>query len=203
MHSVKPEELSSRDSHRLLTSLFIPRPIAFVGTRGTDGTLNCAPFSFANGVSSKPPVMMISISDGPGGTTKDTLRNIQDTGEFTVNLVTRSMADQMHESSARYAPDVSEFQKVGLTPRESTLISAPGIADSPVTLELKLRETLRPQGTRTTLVLGDVVLYHVDGDCLENGEMVPDGMDVVGRLGKDTYAVINDIFRLPPAEVRD
>ncbi|MBL6975579.1 MAG: flavin reductase family protein [Deltaproteobacteria bacterium] len=201
MHSVKPEDLSPRDSHRLLTSLFIPRPIAFVGTIGLDGTPNCAPFSFANGVSSKPPVMMVSVSDGPGGNPKDTLRNIQDTGEYTVNLVTRTMASRMHEASGRFPPQVSEFEKVGLAIRRSHLIDAPGIAESPVTLELRLRETIRPQGTRTTLVLGDVVLYHVDEERLVGGELVPDGLDVVGRLGKDTYAVINDIFRLPAVEV--
>lgn len=198
MAIVEPEGLSAKESHRLLTSLFIPRPIAFVGTVSTEGVTNCAPFSFANGISSQPPVMMISISDGPGGTPKDTLRNILATGEFTINLVTESIARKMHESSGPFPPAVSEFDEVGLTPLPSRLISAPGITGSPVTMELKLRQSLRVEGTRTTMVLGDVVLFHVDDDFFEDHMLRPEGLDVVGRLGRDTYTVVREIFRLPP-----
>lgn len=199
MATIDPASLSPRDAHRLLTSAFVPRPIALVGTIGPDGVTNCAPFSFANGVSSHPPVMMVAIS-GRAGSQKDTLRNILATGEYTINVVDEPLMERMHRCSAAFPPEVSEFVAVGLTPRPSLRVRAPGVAESPITMELRLREAIAVAGTGTTLVLGDVVLYHVADAVLSDGAVVPERLRAVGRLGKDVYTVITSTVRLPPVE---
>ena len=200
MLDIEPGTLSRGAAHRLQTSVFVPRPIAFIGTVSPEGVTNCAPFSFANCVSSRPPVMMVAISDRRGGVRKDTLRNILATREFTISIVTEAIAERMHGASASFPPEVSEFEKVRLTPRPSRKVRAPGIEESPITMELALRDAIPVAGTDVTIVLGDVLLYRIDERLLEGGMVVPERLLAVGRLGVDTYAVVREPFRLPPVE---
>ena len=193
-----PGELSRRDSYLLLTSLFVPRPIAFVGTCSANGALNCAPFSSTAGVSSAPPMLIVSIGDKGRGQKKDTLVNIEETGVFTINLVNEDIMEAMHQSSSPFPPDVSEFDEVGLTVLVSEKISAPGIAESPVTMEMKLRQLIRLDDARVTLVLGEVVLFHVRDEVLKDGVVCAETMKPVGRLGKDAYVVVREATQLPP-----
>ncbi len=202
MKDIDPAGLSRQEGHHLLTSLFIPRPIALVGTVGPEGVFNCAPFSFANGVSSMPPVMSVAISDRRDGVPKDTLRNIRATGEFTISVVTEAILDRMHRSSAFYPPDVSEFEAVGLTPRPSVRVRAPGVAESPIVMECTLRAEIPIEGANTTLILADVRMFHIDQSVCTDGIVDPVKLRAVGRLGVNTYAVIDRPIRLPPAEVR-
>ena len=197
MAQIDPGELSRRDGYFLLTSLFVPRPIAFVGTCSESGNLNCAPFSFTAGVSSAPPILMVSIGDKGRGLKKDTLLNIEETGSITINIVDEDIMGAMHQSSSPYAPEISEFDEVGLTVRPSLKISAPGIAESPVTMEMKLREVIRLEDARVSLVLGEVLLYHIRDDVLRDGLVCAEAMKPVGRLGKDSYAVVREAIRLP------
>lgn len=197
MIHIDPGTLSGAAPHRLLTSLFVPRPIAFVGTLGPTGVPNVAPFSFAAGVSSQPPVMMVAISDRKGEP-KDTLRNIQATGEFTINIVTEPVLEPMHRSSFPYPADQSEFEQVGLTVRPSRTIRAPGVAECPITMELRLRECIPVEGAATTMVLGNVVLYTIDESVWDGQAVDALKLQPVARLGQDAYAVIRDVVRLPP-----
>jgi flavin reductase (DIM6/NTAB) family NADH-FMN oxidoreductase RutF len=198
LRAIDPADPDKREAHRLLTSVFIPRPIAWVGTVGLDGTPNLAPFSFANGVSSAPPVMMVAISDRRDGVPKDTLRNILATREFTISIVTESLMERMHRSSAPFPPEVSEFAALGLTPRPSLRVAAPGVEESPITLELTLREAIPVAGTGTTIVLGDVRLFRIDESLLADGLVDPERLRAVGRLGVDSYSVVDRCVRLPP-----
>ena len=107
---VNPSSLSDRAAYRLMISAFVPRPIAFVSTRSPAGVDNCAPFSFSMGVSSHPMVLAVSIGERDGRP-KDTARNILDTREFVVNLVTEAIAEKMNRASGDYAGTVSEFDE--------------------------------------------------------------------------------------------
>lgn len=198
MPIIAPETLTGSQPHHLLTSLFIPRPIAWVGTLGRSGVPNLAPFSFAAGVTSSPPVMMVSISTRRGQE-KDTLRNIRETGEFTINIVSERLLQRMHQSSFAYGPDQSEFEQVGLALRPSQRIAAPGVADAPVTMELKLRHIIPVPGTDATMVLGDVLLFVIDDDVWDGTAVSAEKLAPVGRLGVDAYTVVRDVVRLPPA----
>src|SRR5436190_7131277 len=102
MKSLAVADMDGRDAYRLLISIVGPRPIAWVSTLGTDGTLNLAPFSFFNAVASRPMTVMISIGNR-GQAPKDTLRNVQQTGEFVLNLADEALARQMNESSGEWS----------------------------------------------------------------------------------------------------
>ena len=131
---VDPSSVPERQAYRLMISAFIPRPIAFVSTVSRTGIDNCAPFSYTMGVSSVPMVLGVSIGERDGRP-KDTARNILDTREFVVNLVTESIAEKMNIASGDYAPGVSEFDEAGLTRAPSEVVRPPRIADSPVNFE--------------------------------------------------------------------
>ena len=198
MVMIDPADLSKREGYFLLTSMFIPRPIAFVGTASPQGILNCAPYSFAAGVSANPPIMSVSIGDKGRGQKKDTLANIEDTGVFTINMVDEGIMEAMHLSSTPLPPEVSEFEAFGLNVRPSIMIDAPGVAESPVTMELKLRDIIRIEDARVSLVLGEVVLYHVKEEVMEDGLVSAAAMKPVGRLGKDAYTVVRETVTLDP-----
>src|SRR6266699_5574878 len=139
---VDPSALPERDSYRLMISAFVPRPIAFVSTRSLAGINNCAPFSYSMGVSSRPMVLAVSVGERDGRP-KDTARNILDTREFVVNLVTEAIAEKMNQTSGDYAGTVSEFDEVGLTRASSEVVRAPRIAESPVNFECLLIRAVR------------------------------------------------------------
>src|SRR5687768_5881193 len=115
MPSIDPSGLAKRDAYRLLISSVVPRPIGFLSTVDAAGHRNLALFSFFNGVSSSPPIVSVAIGRRRGEK-KDTLRNVEATGEFVVNLVTEEIASRMHAASADFPPEVDEFVEVGLTP---------------------------------------------------------------------------------------
>src|SRR2546426_8718329 len=128
---VDPSALPERDSYRLMISAFVPRPIAFVSTRSLAGINNCAPFSYSMAVSSRPMVLALSVGQRDGRP-KDTARNILDTREFVVNMVTEAMAGKMNVASGDYARHISEFAEAGLTPVASVAAGPPPTAEPPV-----------------------------------------------------------------------
>lgn len=203
MRDVDPAALDAVHAHRLMTGLLVPRPIAFVGTVSPAGVTNVAPFSFANGIASKPPVLMVALTPRRDGTPKDTLRNAVDTGEFTVNIVDEALMQAMHDASAPYPPDVSEFDALGIGLRPSVRIRAPGVDGAPATFECRLRQVIPVEGTTATMLLGDVLLYRVRDDLLDaEGFVDVARMGPVGRLGPDQYTVVRDVKRLAPVRTR-
>ena len=198
MPQIDPTELRRREAHMLLTSLWTPRAIALIGSRDAAGTANLAPFSFATAISSRPMLFVTSISDGPGGRAKDTLANIEATGVYTINLVNAPMLEAMHRSSGAFPPEVSEFTEVGLSPVKGERVDAPRVGESPASWEMELREVKRFDDAHTTLVIGKALLLHVAEGLVEGGEVAPERLLSVGRLGKDRYAVIADSVRLDP-----
>jgi flavin reductase (DIM6/NTAB) family NADH-FMN oxidoreductase RutF len=197
---IDPSELDRRAAYRLLTSIIIPRPIAWVGSSSLEGVDNLAPFSFFNGVSTHPPVVSISVARGRGGTLKDTTRNILETGAFSVSVVDIDRIEAMHHTSGGYRGDLSEFERVGVEAVECERIRAPRVAVAPASLECTLNRAIDLDTTH--LILGDVVAIHVRQELMTDGALDPKAISVVARLG-GAYATLGDVRVLPPPSLPD
>ena len=192
---VDPANLSVKDSHKILISVIIPRPIAWVTTLNEDGSVNAAPFSFFMGVSAQPPRLAISIG-AKKGEIKDTSRNIIKNSEFVINMVTDSNAEAMSTTSGLYDYGVDELQIAGLSTNESEKIAPPCIKESPVSMECKLEKVVDVGDKNNFLIIGEVVLFHINDDMFENGAVVPHRIHAVGRLGGTFYSHVSNIFEL-------
>jgi flavin reductase (DIM6/NTAB) family NADH-FMN oxidoreductase RutF len=193
-----PQMLGERETYKLLIGCVVPRPIAWVSTVDRSGARNLAPFSFFNAVGSNPPAVTISISyiDNPDRR-KDTLRNIEDTGEFVVNIVDEALAQAMNATSANYPLDVDEFDVAGVAPAPSVVVRPPCVAGAPVSLECKLF-TLVPVGQgpgSATLVIGVIQLIHVRSDVINERHYI-DIMKLrpIARLAGASYAYVHETF---------
>ena len=196
---IDPAALRALDVYHLMTSILIPRPIAWVGTRSADGIDNLAPFSYFMGVSSRPPALAISVSRLRGGALKDTARNILETGVFTVSMVPVALADRMNHTAAAWPAAASEFEAAGLTAAESDAVAAPYPAESPVSMACKLVHA-HDMGS-THLLVGEITLFLLDDAVLgEDGRVVARRLDPLARLGGQGYAGLGEIFSLarPP-----
>jgi flavin reductase (DIM6/NTAB) family NADH-FMN oxidoreductase RutF len=196
MPTIVPSELHPRDAYRLMISILVPRPIAWVSTQGQDGSFNLAPYSFFNGVGGTPPTIMVAMGQRQGKP-KDSLRNIQQTGEFVVNIVGAELAQQMNLSSGEYPPDVDEFALAGLETAPSIDVRTPRVALAPAAMEVKLSQIVPVEGTSYTMVIGRVLRYHLrEGLLRPNGLVDPKLLNPLARLGGDEYALLGDIFEL-------
>ena len=184
----------SNDHYKLLTGLVIPRPIGWIGTKAASGKMNLAPFSFFNAVSSEPPIVLFSAGrhiDRP----KDSVTYAEESGVFTVNLVSEDLADAMNKSSGTFAPDEDEFVIAGVTPVNGTLVDAPMVQESPANLECRVIEVI-DVGAEARMVLGEVVMIHVRDDALDGTRVNPDVIQAIGRLSGSSYVTTRDRFEL-------
>ena len=167
-HSYEPRQGHGLP-HDPFNAIVGPRPIGWISTQSATGATNLAPYSFFNAFNYVPPIVgFASIGY------KDTVRNVQATGEFVWNLATRDLAEVMNQSCAAVSPEVSEFDLTGLTPLPSTRVLPPRVAESPVTFECRSTQVLQLQGVDgapvdTWLVLGEVVAVHIDTALLKDG----------------------------------
>ncbi len=207
---IDPKNLDRPALNHLINGLIAPRPIAWVSTLSAAGKPNLAPFSFFNAFSFSPPTVAI----GPGsrnGVNKDTLRNIRETGEFTISLVNEDLAELCNATSAEFPPEVNEWEALGIEGAVSTVVKPKHVAASPASFECLVLEILElgtPELRSNSLVVGRVVRVHVD-DAAMNGNMPkPEVLKLVARMGGDTWARTSDRFELrrpdskDPAEVR-
>ncbi len=193
MKSIDPNKLTPKDTYRLLTRVLVPRPIAFVSTLSEDGTLNGAPFSFFNLVSSTPPLLSVAVNR-PDEAFKDTSRNIRERGEFVVHLVDLDNVEAINETAANLPSDESEIERSGLTPTPSEVIGVDAIKESPIRFECTLKHAIplenhgRVQGD---LFIGKIERIHLN-------EEIDKGKDpkLVARLGGEEYAEIGKTFTL-------
>ena len=183
--------------YRILSSAVVPRPIAWVSTTSAEGVDNLAPYSFFTVASVDPPIVLFAPVDAPDGL-KDTPRNVRETGEFVINLVTMELAEAMNETSATLPPEGSEFDHAGLERAPSVVVSPPRVADAQVALECTLHDLLDVGGS--TLVLGEVRYVHLDGSVTTDGKLDVRNVDAVGRLAGSFYATTRDRFAMqrPP-----
>ena len=190
-----PPALSGRERYQLLTSLVVPRPIAWVSTRSAAGARNLAPFSYFAAVSATPMLLSVSIGHR-GGVPKDTLRNIRETGVFCVNVATEAQLAQMNETSGDYAPEVDEFARAGLGAARGEVVDAPYVDGCPAVFECRLFKEVELDGAPNTLVIGEVVRVHLSDDVpLAPGTLCADtaALRPVGRLWGDLYALVGEM----------
>ncbi len=189
-HTYRP-----RDGHGLphdpFNAIVGPRPIGWIGSRGRDGSVNLAPYSFFNALSYHPPLLAFSSTSE-----KDSWRNVRETGEFTWNLVTRPVAEAMNASCAPVPYGVDEFELAGLTKLPSTLVAAPRVAESRVQFECKVTDARRLTDhagapAQAWLTIGEVMVVHIDRALLHEGLFATFDAGIVLRAGGPTaYAQI-------------
>jgi flavin reductase (DIM6/NTAB) family NADH-FMN oxidoreductase RutF len=189
------------EGYRRLTEVVIPRPIALVATVDPDGAANLAPFSFFTVVSSNPPFVAFAPQRvGRTGRKKDTLRNLEQVGEFTVSVVTEEIAERVNRCAAPLPYGDSEFEHSGLTPVAAVRVKAPLVAESPVGLECTVEEirSYGDAGGAGSLVVGRVVLMHLDPALRDpiSGRVLPERLRAVGRMGGSLWCRTLDTFPL-------
>lgn len=184
------DDLPKGQPYRLLTASIIPRPIAWVSTRSADGVDNLAPHSFFTVASSAPPVVQFT-SIGH----KDTVRNVQDTGEFVICTAPLGLMPQINTTGTNVAADIDEFDFAGVAREPSVAVGPMRVAASPVAIECRLR-SLTEVGNGI-IVLGDVVHLAIDETVLgDDGLPLADRIDPVARLGRNEWAGLGEIMRL-------
>lgn len=191
MPTFAPEDLSERETYFLLTSLVVPRPIAWVGTTSPSGVDNVAPHSFFNVISSDPPIVHFTSSGA-----KDTLANARATGAFTISVVSRPLLEAMNTTAADMPPDVSEFDHVDVTATRGEVVAAPYVTESPAAMECTVR-TILSMGSGH-MVFGDVRRIHVHDRAWGPDDRVDiAALDPVGRLSGSQYTLSEEILRHP------
>ncbi|WP_271854127.1 flavin reductase family protein [Planococcus maritimus] len=194
---IDPTQQSSKENYKLLIGSVLPRPIAWVSSVSSGGELNLAPFSFFTVASRNPPMLIFSIGEGVGartGTVKDTLTNIRERGEFVVNIVSASLANEMAKTGEHVAPEIDEFDYVGLTPISSEVVSVPRVKEAPVSMECELVQVISLGDDH--LVIGKVLRFHVQDDLYDKGRIDTTKLAPIGRLA-GTYSPVESMFTLP------
>ncbi|MGE0430708.1 MAG: flavin reductase family protein [Planctomycetota bacterium] len=202
-----PAEMSRDAFYFAMISVIIPRPIAWVSTLSAAGRPNLAPFSFFTGITSDPPSLLINVGTR-GGAAKDTARNILETGQFVVNIVTDALAQQMVQTSGEYGPEVNEFETAGVTPLAAELVMPSRVQESPVSIECELMRCVDvdsvdvPGDISAHIILGRILLIHADESVLgDKGRVDPAKLDAIGRLGGTGYCRVRDIFQMQRPKV--
>ncbi|MEQ1745138.1 MAG: flavin reductase family protein [Saprospiraceae bacterium] len=192
MLTIDPAQIPTKDLHQYILGAVAPRPIAFASTVSDDGVPNLAPYSFFNAFSSNPPILIFSSNRRvENNTTKDTLKNVQDTGEVVINVVPYAIVRQMALCSVEYGADVDEFKKAGFTPLRSERVRPFRVAESPVQMECVVEQILPlgEKGGAGNLIVCRMVLMHIAESVLaEGGRIDPHKIDLVGRMGRFYYA---------------
>ena len=180
----------------VLTGVIVPRPIAFVSTMSPDGEVNLAPYSFFNAVSYSNVVF--SSSRHVENKSKDTLRNIEETGEFVVNIVVDSIAEAMNATAAEYPEGEDEFGIAGLSHAPSQIVKPPRVAESPVNIECKLDQIVQigSGAHEHGLVIGTILLMHVRDDVIDGHRIDQAKLMATGRMAGNMYCRTNDRFEM-------
>jgi flavin reductase (DIM6/NTAB) family NADH-FMN oxidoreductase RutF len=187
------------DAYKLLASLIMPRPIAWIVSRDLAGTLNAAPFSFFNILSSDPPLVAISFSAASDREGKDSLANIRAHNDFVINMVPEELAAEMNITATNAPRGTDELQLAGLDLAPSTLIDVPRIAASPANFECRLFQLIEPGGS-SIIALARILYAHVRTEAFASHERLhidPHTLRLIGRMhGAGGYCRTTDIFTL-------
>jgi flavin reductase (DIM6/NTAB) family NADH-FMN oxidoreductase RutF len=196
MLTFNPQEISVQRLHQLLLGSIGPRPIAFASTMNAAGQANLAPFSFFNVFSANPPILIFSPArSGRTNETKDTYKNVKELPEVVINIVNFDIVHQMSLASSPYSPEISEFEKAGLTALPSETIKPFRVAEAPVQFECRVNEVkeLGFEGGAGNLIICEVLRMHVREDLIdEKGLIDQHKIDLVSRMGGDWYVRANE-----------
>ena len=186
--------------HDPFKACVVPRPIGWISTLSADGVPNAAPYSYFNAVGSAPPMAMFSSNGTKAGAPKDTVTNVEATGEFVVNIATEALSAAVKGSAAPLPAEVDEIAQMGLTAAPSRLIKPPRIAESPIHLECVLHQVVdlpsADPAERVAVVFGRVVGVHIDETVLTNGLVDATKLRPLARMGYREYAAVREVFEL-------
>ncbi|MBC2118856.1 flavin reductase family protein [Listeria marthii] len=198
----KSAELSQKDNYKFLTGSIIPRPIAFITTLAEDGvTVNAAPFSFFNVVSSSPAIVSIAVQRA-NGEQKDTARNAAFTKELNIHIVSEEFVEEMNKTAARLARDVSEIDKTNLHLEPVQDMKTPKISEAKIVLTAKLEQIIPIKNDAgevvSDLILARIVTYDFADDVFdpEHQYILPEKLAPVARLAGNDYAKMGEVFRI-------
>ena len=196
---IDPKKHHYKEIYKLLIGSIVPRPIALVSSISADGIPNLAPFSFFNGVCSNPPIILFSTVVREGGRAKDTLSNIEATGEYVINIPTYGLRERMNLTSTDRGPDIDEFEAAGWTPAPSVVVRPPRVLESPISFECRVHQIVvmgeGPGGGAA--VIGTVVHLHLSDAVYQDGKIDHVALDAIGRIGGPPYCRVTDVFSLP------
>lgn len=183
-------------AHDPFKAIVAPRPIGWIGSKGRDGSLNLSPYSFFNAISDRPKLVMFSSAGR-----KDSVRNVEETGVFTANLVSRNLVEKMNHSSIAAPYGVNEFELSGLTAMQGELVDAPYVGEAFAALECRVTEILLPKGldgepSENIMVFGQVVGIHIDESIIRNGRLDMALARPIARLGYMDYSEGSDVFEM-------
>jgi flavin reductase (DIM6/NTAB) family NADH-FMN oxidoreductase RutF len=192
----EPDKRDSTLPHDPFKAIVAPRPIGWITSINAKGEVNLAPYSYFNGVASRPNVVMFS-SEG----IKDSVSFIEETREFVCNLATWDLREAMNATSAPLPRGVNEMQRAGLTPAPSRLVKPPRVAASPCALECKLLKIVSLENIDSApldchVVFGQVIGVHIDDRFIVNGRLDTAAMKPIARCGYDEYAVVEGVFSM-------
>ncbi|WP_037915160.1 flavin reductase family protein [Actinacidiphila yeochonensis] len=191
-----PRQQGRNDFYKLMTSVIVPRPIAWVSTTSASGTDNLAPHSFFNVACVEPPIVQFA-SVGR----KDSVRNVEETGQFVVNLAPEHLFEQVNATGTAFPREVSEFDQVGIAREPSLRVKPPRVAASPVALECELHSTLRLGDS--TVVFGRVVHAAVSESVMVDGLPAVERLRPLSRLGRDEWATVGEILEIKRIPVEE
>lgn len=182
--------------HDPFKAIVSPRPIGWIGTKSLDGAYNLSPYSFFNIVSDEPKIVMFAAGLG-----KDSPRNTEETGVFTVSLVSRDLVARMNASSIAVPFGTDEFHLAGLTPVIGQLVDAPYVGEAHAALECRVTEiiqarTLDGNPADTVITFGQVVGIHIDESMIVDGRMNMAQVRPIGRMGYMDYCDAGDVFEM-------
>ena len=205
---VDPADLGAEQAYRLITGIVVPRPIAWVTTLSGTGVVNLAPFSAFTFVSPKPPMLAISVGR-KAGIYKDTAHNILLNEEYVVHIADTALMTMVHESSIEHPPEISEVAELKLETLPSERIAVPRLKAPPIAMECRFRQCLEFGDTRSRLIVGEVLVFHLRDGLLNNGKIETEALDPIARIGGPRYARLGEIvtlksvFQTPKSPTRD
>jgi flavin reductase (DIM6/NTAB) family NADH-FMN oxidoreductase RutF len=187
---IEPHTLAWNDAYKLLIGSVLPRPIAFVSTADEQGIANLAPFSFFTGICADPMMFCFApMLRGTDGSKKDTLKNIEATHEFVINIVGETVVTQMNDTAIEFPSDVDEFEQVKLTKILSEIVKPPRVKECDVHLECALHQIVEfgDHPGAGSLVIGKVLMVHVNDELYFDGKIDTEKLAPIGRLAGTTY----------------
>jgi flavin reductase (DIM6/NTAB) family NADH-FMN oxidoreductase RutF len=198
MIQIDPTDLDRKTIYKLLIGTVVPRPIAWVSSVSVDGLCNLAPFSYFNIACIEPPMLLFCPQHRPDGSRKDTLHNVEQTGEFVLHIVSEKLAEPMNQTSADYPRGMDEFEQTGLQTAPSIHVVPPRVAAAKVAFECRV-EQIAPVGgpTGAAIVIGRVLLVHLHDEVWDDGYVVLDALEPIARLAGNGYVRVTDTFDLP------
>lgn len=192
---IESSTLGAEQAYRLLSGIVVPRPVAWVTTLSEGGIVNLAPFSTFTFVSPKPPMLAFNVGQ-KGGVYKDTARNILRSEDYVVHIANTALMSAVHESSAEFPPEISEVEHLKLETLPSERVAPPRIAAAPVAMECRLRQCLEFGETRSRLIVGEVLLFHIRDGLVENGKIDTEALDPLARIAGPRYARLGEVVTM-------